>query len=291
MSAREDVAEGALLARSARAEAAADRDLAAALLRLEESPAYGALCRRVHGRDLCQYDALDELQLAALVSALDLAPGDRALDLGCGVGVLTEHLAQRTGARFVGVDRLAPVVERACERAASRPGSRSRRGPDVGFVAADLRALAAPASVLPFAVPVDGIAVVDTLYFVAELPPLVAAIRRWLAPGGRAAILASELLPEGGRAAEVVVGPEQTRLGRALAGAAGRGLSLTATDFTAAENALWERLVAGLHELREAFAAEGALDLWRSRLAEAERSLAWARAGRIRRWLYRVMRA
>ena len=63
---------------------------------------------------------------------LDLHEGQKALDVGCGPGALTEVLADRLGAASVtGVDPSEPFVEAARERLARR-----HRGPGVGRVAA-----------------------------------------------------------------------------------------------------------------------------------------------------------
>lgn len=54
---------------------------------------------------------------AALIEFAGVAPGTRALDVGCGPGALTAALAQRLGARNVrGVDPSEPFVEACRER-------------------------------------------------------------------------------------------------------------------------------------------------------------------------------
>src|SRR5262249_61925594 len=72
---------------------------------------------------------LDRWWRRAVVSALDLRPSDRVLDLGCGTGVLTSAVAARS-AIVVGVDVSAAMLGRARQRprgpagAAVGPGAR-----------------------------------------------------------------------------------------------------------------------------------------------------------------------
>lgn len=51
-----------------------------------------------------------------LVDALELVPGDRVLELGCGSGQVTARLVE-AGARVVAVDALAPMLDAARRRA------------------------------------------------------------------------------------------------------------------------------------------------------------------------------
>lgn len=264
-----------------------DRDFARLFLRCEASPAYRRFCRRVYGVDLCQTNVLDRPQLDLLVETLDLRPGERALDLGCGLGTLTEHLAEATGARWLGLDRCAPAL-----RAARRRTAPKRRLLD--FRRADLRELPALAPGLTAEGPWDAVVAVDALYFLEDLDRAVSAFPRLLAPGGRGVVLASEILPEslpgsgsGPRRPPEDEIPSHTRIGRALSR---HGLRFEARDVSEREIEVWRRHREAGQELEADFAAEGALDLLRGRLAEAERTLAWAEAGRVRRYLYRFER-
>src|SRR5262245_20528495 len=64
---------------------------------------------------------LDRWWRRAVVSALDLRPSDRVLDLGCGTGVLTSAVAARS-AIVVGVDVSAAMLGRARQRLGGRTG-------------------------------------------------------------------------------------------------------------------------------------------------------------------------
>lgn len=61
----------------------------------------------------------------AALAALDLAPGLRVLDVGCGCGDTTLAIAERVGpaGRVYGVDVSEPMLARARERAKTAPGA------------------------------------------------------------------------------------------------------------------------------------------------------------------------
>ncbi|HEX6199668.1 MAG TPA: class I SAM-dependent methyltransferase, partial [Thermoanaerobaculia bacterium] len=208
-----------------------DRDFARLFLRCQASPAYRRFCRRVYEVDLCQTNVLDRPQLDLLEAALDLRPGERVLDLGCGLGTLAEHLSDRSGARVVGIDRCAPAVRAARRRTA---GKRDR----LDFRRGDLRELAGLAGDGPW----DALIAVDSLYFLDDLDPVVAAfpglLTRGGTPRGRGVAFASEVLPEGGRRPPEAEIPSHTRIGRALAR---HGLRFEATDVSDREVEVWRR--------------------------------------------------
>ncbi|HSL81992.1 MAG TPA: methyltransferase domain-containing protein [Thermoanaerobaculia bacterium] len=252
-----------------------DRDFARLFLRCHASPAYRLFCRRVYGVDLCQTNVLDRPQLDLLEAALGLRPGERVLDLGSGLGTLAEHLSDRTGARVTGIDRCAPAVRAARRRTAAK-------GDRLTFRWGDLRELSAGRGSEDG--PWDALLAVDVLYFLDDLDPVVAAFPGLLAAGGRGVVFASEVLPEGGRRPPEAEIPAHTRVGRALAR---HGFPFAATDVTDREVEVWRRYREVGDELRGAFEAEGAVDLLEGRVAEAERTLEWADAGRLRRYMYR----
>jgi SAM-dependent methyltransferase len=74
------------------------------------------------------------VEVEALVSLLELQPGDRVLDLCCGVGRHSIELALR-GYHVAGVDRTEAYLEQARQRAAER-------GVEVEFLQGDMRTFA-----------------------------------------------------------------------------------------------------------------------------------------------------
>ena len=122
-------------------------------------------------------------RIAWAVGCLDLAPGDRVLELGCGHGVALSLVAERVGeaGQVVGVDRSPKMA------AAAR-----RRAPSATVVEAELHR--ADLGTEPFDV-----------VFGIHFPPLLrggparelAVVRALLAPGGRLHLLSQPFTEAG----------------------------------------------------------------------------------------------
>ncbi|MDF2763087.1 MAG: rebM11 [Rhodospirillales bacterium] len=111
------------------------------------------------------------------VQLLEIAPGDRVLDLGCGPGLaLTAAAARATAGRVVGIDHSPVMIEQA--RARVRKLGLERQ---VELRLGGVEALAT----LPG--PFDKILSVNVVQFVPDQPGLLALFHRLLAPGGRLA--------------------------------------------------------------------------------------------------------
>jgi SAM-dependent methyltransferase len=238
------------------------------MVRSEQSAAYLEFCERVHGQRIVQFNMVDASQLEALLLALQLQPPDRVLDLGCGIGTLTEYIAQRTGAQATGIDFADAAIECAARRVAGMT-------PSVNFRVGDLDSLQLiPAS---FEVALS----IDTLYFVHDLDRTLAAVHRILVPGGRFAAFYSAKRAE-------YEGPEVltaggTVLARALSAG---GWAFETRDFTDGDHRYWHASRRVADELRGDFEAEGTIDLWDSRDRETDRLLRIYAEGRMRRYLY-----
>jgi 2-polyprenyl-3-methyl-5-hydroxy-6-metoxy-1,4-benzoquinol methylase len=118
-------------------------------------------------------------QRLALEPWLDVAPGTRVLDVGCGVGRWSSMLAQR-GARVTGIDLSPTMIDEARRRAAAHGiGDRCR------FLVQDLAQLAAGDQF-------DLVVGVTVLQHILDPSALREAVRRMtahLAPGGRMVLL------------------------------------------------------------------------------------------------------
>jgi ubiquinone/menaquinone biosynthesis C-methylase UbiE len=121
----------------------------------------------------------------AAVDRLSLGPGDRFLDLGCGLGAALEHAAA-TGAETAGIDPSPAMVERASGRV-SRAEVAEGSAESIPFE--DDRFTAALA--------------VSTYHHWADPEAGLAEVRRVLAPGGRLLIIERKLKRSTGHGIDV----------------------------------------------------------------------------------------
>jgi demethylmenaquinone methyltransferase/2-methoxy-6-polyprenyl-1,4-benzoquinol methylase len=120
------------------------------------------------------------------VDLLDLSPGDRVLDLGCGPGVNFEALREAVGPEglVVGVDLARGMVERARERVETRGWE------NVEVVQAD-------ATRLSYRRPFDGALATTAVSAMPDVRGVVERVHDALVPGARFALYEIRLVPSG----------------------------------------------------------------------------------------------
>ena len=121
---------------------------------------------------------------------LEIAPGDRVLDVACGPGNFSRAFAD-AGGRVVGLDASRTMLEQAVREA---------NPPNVRYVRGDAAALPFPDAGF------DAVCCFAALYFIEQPLRAIDEIVRVLAPGGRVALLASVVRgPVPASAADAVV--------------------------------------------------------------------------------------
>jgi cyclopropane fatty-acyl-phospholipid synthase-like methyltransferase len=243
---------------------------------VEHSPAYHAFCERVFGRDLAQHGFADMDQLERLLSVTGLSQGQRALDLGCGSGMITEYLSDATQAHLTGLDFIPLAIQQAAQRTVGK-SDRLR------FCVGDINQLELPPQTY------DVILSIDSMYFSEDYDATIRALKAALTPFGQMGILYSygrepwvpleefskEQLPA-----------DRTPLAEALKA---NRLSFCTTDLTQQDYALAVKRKECLLELKPQFEAEGNMFIYENRLGDANGVVQAVEQGLHARYLYQVV--
>ncbi len=239
------------------------------------SPAHHAFCERVFGKDLCQHGFADLEQLQLLLEATRLGPNQRALDLGCGNGLISEYLSDCTGAHITGLDYIPEAISQARQRTAAK----SER---LAFMVGDINQLELPENAF------DVILSIDSIYFSRNYTGTIEKLKAALKPCGQMAILYSygrePWVPKEEFPSEKLPA-DKTPLAEALAA---NGLKFRTCDLTRQDYDLARRRKEVLTELRPQFVAEGAIFIHDNRLGDAEGISQAIEAGLHARYLYHI---
>ncbi len=240
------------------------------LIRSERSKAYSVFCERVFGRDLCQANMMDMLQLKKLLEVLNLTEKNRVLDIGCGIGKIAEYISDMTQAHVLGID----IATEAIKRAQIRTQEKRNR---LEFREGDLNNLSLPPA------SVDTVIAIATLHYTENLEKTIGQMKTVLRPNGQMGLFSFQYCfaddtPD-------ILLPDKTQLAQALKK---HNLSFKTWDFTEREKKIRRRQLQIGTALMEEFQAEGNLDLCEDRIEECELDLPRLDAGKKRRYLYHV---
>jgi cyclopropane fatty-acyl-phospholipid synthase-like methyltransferase len=242
---------------------------------VEHSQAHHAFCERAFGKDLCQHGFIDQEQLELLLQVTHLGEGQRVLDLGCGNGMITEYLSDRTGAHITGLDYIPKAISLAVERTAVK----SNR---LAFIVGDINQLDLPPSAF------DVILSIDSIYFSQNYTTTLRVLKDALRPAGQMVIFYSY-----GREPWVPVDefpneklpPDKTPLAEALRV---NDLTFHTWDLTRQDYELAKLRKEVLLELKPQFEAEGILFIYENRLGDAKGVAQAVEEGLHARYLYHI---
>ncbi len=237
------------------------------------SPAHSEFCQRVFGADLCQHGFVDMDQLNALIDLADIRAGRRVLDVGCGVGMIAEYIADVTGAHVTGLDYIPVAIETAAQRTIAKQHQ-------LLFMVGDINAIDLPRQTY------DLILSLDSIYFSDDYRRTVRQFATALKPGGK-------LVFGYGHGREpwipiehfdrATLAPDCTPLAQALIM---NGIPYETVEFTEADYRLAKLRQAVLTDLRPMFEAEGTLFIHENRMGDALGMADAMERGLHRRYLY-----
>src|SRR5512133_3316891 len=120
--------------------------------------------------DYAQHSSAQQIWARELIAKLHLAGHERVLDIGCGDGKVTAEIASAVPrGSVVGIDNSTDMIGYA----------------KAAYEAGNLRFQVADAAALPFQAEFDVIFSNACLHWIYDHKPVLAGIRRSLAPGGR----------------------------------------------------------------------------------------------------------
>lgn len=202
---------------------------------IEHSQAFGEYCTQVFGLNLGQHGFSDMGQIERALVRLDLRPGERLLDIGCGNGGIAEYIAGRSGAHVTGIDNCPTAIEHALRRTQAQ----------CERLSFEVRSLA---DLDGMETAFDAILSIDSIFFGESLECSLAAMKARLAPGGRMAVFCGDDLAPALQA---------------------NGLAFEREDLGREHYAHLQRKHRAAQALREAFEAEGNGFVWENLATES----------------------
>ena len=204
---------------------------------LTHSQAYGMYCERVYGKNLAQFNRASMDQIDELVRSIGNMSGKRALDVGCGNGVLTEYLTLETEGDFLAIDSSEKAIAAAQKRKSS-----------VQFQVRDFRDIEETEGRF------HAILSVDTIGSQPDLPTIIACFSNLLEPEGKLFFLHGENLNDDKSEAL-----KTSLLYNELRNV---GFDVEAKDFSDSERRLWKKSETVLKDLTDLFREEGNVELF-----------------------------
>lgn len=220
------------------------------------SHANALYCEQVYGKNLCQHGFAEMDHLDHMIKVAEIKEGDRVLDVGCGNGLITEYIADQTGANLTGIDFIEEAIQQANRRTKFKRNW-------LDFDTMDMHQLSFPEQSF------DVVISVDTLYF-GDAYEILHPMIPLLTPGGR---LVAFFDQSAGPEVDLDTYPKESILpdGTDLAVALRRlNLMYQTWDYTEQMLMHLRKRKPILEELKSQFELEGNLFLYENHLGEVE---------------------
>jgi SAM-dependent methyltransferase len=235
------------------------------------SNAHSRFCEQAYGKDLCQEGQMGMDAVHDLLDRLDLKPGQRVLDLGCGAGGIAEYISDQTGTWVTGLDYSKIGISVARSRTENK---RSQ----LDFIEADLNKLELePQSY-------DAAISIDSIYWVNDTADVLRRIINTLKPGGQL-ILSIVIMPG------YCDSPEELEIDKTFVATALDRLEIDydSVDRTESFHDFWPGVKIAMSSLKKDFEQEGNGFIYQNWIREAEDEFLPAlESGGLRQYLYHV---
>jgi len=221
------------------------------LITCAKSEAYNKFCEQVYGKNLLQFNVVDFQQLDLMLEKLKIKSNEAVLDLGCGLGKITEYLAEKTNAHFTAIDLSQKAIEWANEH--------TNVSEKLKFEAMDINELTYPPNSF------DVIIALDVIYWIKDLTPVIKKLKDILKPNGRMGFFYVQF--QNPKNPKEVLTPENTILAKLLKQ---NDFDYEVIDVSQIAVELWKRKLEVGKELRPQFLEEGNQDIIDERISSGE---------------------
>lgn len=215
-----------------------------------DSAAHAEFCEQVYGDNFGQHGMADLKQIDLLLDALKPTDGDVILDIGCGYGLISKYIMEKTGAKVIGIDIAPSAIAFAKTLALSTA--------KLEFYVMDVKDLDFPEDTFTHIISID------TIYYFPSPQGALQTFKRIGTSDVAVGILRTFPIRT---FTKETWKPELTELAT-LMGA--EFASYEAVDLSKEENAHWATKVRVLKSLEDKFRAEGNDALYEFRFGEAK---------------------
>lgn len=219
-------------------------------MRAMKSNAHSKMCKKVYGIDLCQHGMADQNQIDTMIKLLNIRNNSKVLDLGCGTGLITKYIQEKTGCTITGID----ISEIAIKLAIKASVGNSK----IDFQKMNIQNIDS----LPN--DYDAILSIDTHYFFGNFTRKIEMYLSHLSKGGLMGLFSDEGTGKD-NFDESRLKANETNIGKLLEHS---GIEFTGKEFYQENRNHWNKKKKILLQLKKEFLEEGNLEIYKNRIDE-----------------------